>query len=143
MAQRQNKKKEKWNNKIPDWLNIILVACIFGCLIYGSIIFLKRYDHGTGDQNFMPFLPSSIFAAFYFVILFIVNLFANADLANVMMVTLLIGGFTLLGIGIFNNSESIKKTSFEFAAAFLGLAFGIPFGEKLRTVQEEIKNNKQ
>lgn len=134
----KTQKKQKWNNKIPDWLNTLLVACFFFFLIAAAIMFLNDF-RSTGIKSYEAFFPSAIIGFAYFVILFIASLFANADMANIMMVTLLIAGFIVLGIGFYSKEENGKSTSFEFAAAILGLALGIPFGEKLRTSTEENK----
>lgn len=139
MATKTKTPKQKWNNKIPDWLNIILVACLFVSLLSATAIFLNDF-HATGEKAYGAFFPSAIFGFAYFVILFIAALFASADMANIMMVTLLIAGFIVLGVGLYSNEEKSKSTSFEFAAAILGLALGIPFGEKLRTSPKENNN---
>jgi hypothetical protein len=135
MAKQKTTPKEedkKWNNKLPDWLNVAFVIIIFITLCIGAKIFLLDFNHTTGEHNYESFFPSGLFTAFYLIILFIVNLFATPDLANIVMVILLFGGISLLGIGFFSKSIDNKSTAFEFAAAILGLALGIPFGEKLR-----------
>jgi peptidoglycan/LPS O-acetylase OafA/YrhL len=131
-------KKQKWNNKIPDWLNTLLAATLFLFLVAAAIMFLSDF-HSTGVKNYETFYPSAIIGIAYFVILFIASLFST-DMANIMMVTLLIAGFIVLGIGFYSKEKDDKTTSFEFAAAILGLALGIPFGERLRKSPAQVKN---
>jgi ABC-type transport system involved in multi-copper enzyme maturation permease subunit len=129
---KKEEKKEKWSNEIPDWLNILLVGTIFITLLIGAVVFYSKLNQASGAHDYEAFIPSGLCLGLYFVILFITNLFSSSDFATVMMVTLLITGLAILSIGIFSKNESNKSTAFELASPILGLALGIPFGERLR-----------
>lgn len=120
---------DKFESKVPYWLNIALVMCIFGTLMIGATVFLRE---SPGNPRYEVFMPAGISFLLWFVIQFASILFSNADLATVMMVILLMSGFILLGIGFKSKEGSDKAAFFNISAALLGLALGIPFGERLR-----------
>ncbi|MCK9636244.1 MAG: hypothetical protein M0R41_08205 [Methylobacter tundripaludum] len=124
--------KGKWNNSLPDWLNVLLICCIVGVFLFGCVPYFDGVKQGNSTFTNAPFVPAEVLAATYFIILFITNLFASADLSSIMMVTLLAIGLILAGVGFYSKSEHDKSTFFEFSVAIIGLALGIPFGEKLR-----------
>ena len=127
---------------IPAWLNITLVFFIFVTLLFGAKVFLTEFDQTARTYNYEAFIPSALCTCLYFLILFMSSLFSNADFATIMMVTLLICGFVVLGIGFISKDESTKSTAFNFASPILGLAFGIPFGDKLRAPSRRSTNMK-
>ena len=115
-------------SKVPYWLNILLVIFIFATLMFGAATFLRE----SGNPRYEVFIPAGIFFLFWFLIQFASILFSDADLATVMMVILLMIGLIVLAIAIRSKEESDKSTFIHIAAALLGLALGIPFGERLR-----------
>jgi hypothetical protein len=123
-------------NNLPNWLNIVFVSVIFVTCIYGGIRFMDpafKYEPGLGIHNYRLFFPAGIAAVLYSGLLFVTTLFSEYDLATVMFVLLLVVGFAVLAAGVFTKDEANKVKFFELASAVLGLGFGIPFGERLRS----------
>jgi hypothetical protein len=137
-ARRRTKLDPKFSNKLPDWLNVVLVIGIFVTFCWGAKIFFDNFNP-SGQHSYEAFFPAGLFTTFYFLLLAILYLFSNTDLANIMMVSLLVAGLILLCIGVFAKTESTKSNAFTASASILGLALGIPFGDKLRT--SPVSNN--
>lgn len=120
---------KNFESKVPYWLNIGLVMCIFATLMIGATVFLQE---NSTNPRYEVFMPAGLSFLLWFVIQFAGILFSNADLATVMMIILLMAGFVLLGLGFKSTQETDKTAFFNISAALLGLALGIPFGERLR-----------
>lgn len=118
---------------LPDWFNIIFAAVILCTVVYGTVVFMnKEYNPAVGIANFWAYFPAFITAFMYGMLLFITTLFADYDLSTVMFLILLVTGLVVLTFGAFSKGEREQAKYFEVASAVLGLALGIPFGEKLR-----------
>lgn len=130
--------EDNFNNKIPNWLNIALVISIFGTMLIGATVFLNQSVQGRGN-NYEAFIPAGVCLGLYFLIQFVTILFSNADLASVMMIIFLAGGVVVLVISAYSKDDQLKSNLFHVASAVIGLALGIPFGEKLR--EERGKTN--
>lgn len=123
---------ENFNLKIPNWLNILIVIGIFATMLIGAAAFLQNIVRDNGVPRYEVFMPSGVALGMWIIIQFVVEISRDADLASVMLIVLLISGLILLGIGMYVKGESEKSAFFHIAGAVLGLALGIPFGEKLR-----------
>lgn len=138
----KTKQTSQWNNTLPNWLNILCVLCILSALVYGAIVFTNgNYDSSSPwIVNFKSFIPSFIIALMYGIILFITNFFAVADLSTTFLVIFFITGLIFISIGLYLKNDSDKSTLFHIAATFLGIATGIPFGEKIRRAEQDRQN---
>lgn len=136
----KTKQTSQLNNTFPNWLKILWALCILGTLVYGAIGFSNgNYDSNSEwIVNFKSFIPPFVIAVMYGVILFITNFFAVADLSTTLLVGFLIIGLILISIGLYFKNDSDKSTFlFHTATAFLGIAMGIPFGEKIRKAEQD------
>ena len=112
---------------MPRWLNILWSVFILGAFGFGIYSFAY-----TQFDNLKAFVAPGIALLAYIVHLAVNTFFANADLAATMLVSLLFLGIALIISSVFIAESKSGYRLYEIGLAIVGLALGIPFGEKLR-----------
>jgi hypothetical protein len=120
--------------KPRDWVHIIGGFIIVTTLVLGTISFMKH--NAQEMSSLFSFIPTAIAT----VLLVIIRIIVDGDVATSMCFLLLSAGFACLFIGLYHTNETTKNAWVGAAGALLGLGGGVPFGDFLRNVQEKRSN---
>lgn len=128
---------------MPDWQNVAWGIFILMAFVYAFYSFeRKNYDNSLGWANFKDFIMPIFSLMGYGFHLLILTFFTSADLATMIMLTLLFLAIILIVVSILAKSEKTKSNFKDIAFAVAGLALGIPFGEKIRKAEIKVKTKK-
>ena len=119
------------STKSKDWVHIIGGFAIVTTLIIGTVSFM---NHNIQEiSSLFSFIPTGIAT----LLVVILRIIVDGDVATTMCFLLLSGGFACLIIGLYQKEEISKNAWIGGAGALLGLGGGVPFGDFLRKAEEK------
>ena len=114
------------NEKIPSWLNILLILAIVVLFFWGGIKSLS-VESPLPNHSFANCIPAGIFLIFYIIL----KIFLAYDLSTLLSVVLIVIGVSIYYYGITYNNKEQKPYILTAAGSIFGLGSGIPIGKGL------------
>lgn len=118
----------KWNNPLPNWLNILFVLIILVLLVAGAIPFMM----GDTAFRYESFIASGAAFVLWVAVQLALAVFTQGDLSTILAVALIVVGVAMAILAVIKPALNYAA---EAASALIGAGCGLPIGEQLRRNQ--------
>lgn len=120
------------NNK-HNWIHILWNILLTVTFILSVIEFINSDSSQSSILTLlMDFIPTIVCLFLYIIMLFIINVFANATVSGMLTLSLLFITIILYSVSAFSKKEDSKNLFKDIALLTGGLTFGVPIGERVK-----------